>query len=123
MVTLKKIAKLTFPFLIFFIGIHVHGQNFNARQSFDHHFKILDSLSFCTSADTIYTVKHVESVSFMEKNTKIYSSTSGNFYGRLGFTKEDLRMWHEWYEKKYSKKKMKLGNNKPSAEIDKTRTL
>ena len=91
-------------FLFSITGVNTYGQKVDKKQSFDSHFKILDSLASTTKGDTIYTGRYVESISFMEKHTKIHSSTSGNFYGRLGFTKENLRMWHEWYDRRYRKK-------------------
>ena len=91
--------------LLLVIGVNSYGQKISERQSFNTHFKILDSLASVTRNDTIYTGRYVESISFMEKHTKIHSSTSGNFYGRLGFTKENLRLWHEWYNKRYDNKR------------------
>ena len=73
------------------------GQRAKTKQSFAICFRILDSLALLTNTDTVYAVKSVESVHFMEMHTKIYSSTTGNFYGRLGFTKDNLKQWHEWY--------------------------
>jgi hypothetical protein len=81
------------------------GQRVKTKQSFAIYFRILDSLALVTNTDTVYAVKSVESVHFMEKHTKIYSSTTGNFYGRLGFTKHNLEQWHEWYRKKYGEEK------------------
>lgn len=86
-------------------GAKSYGQKAKAKKSFANHFKILDSFALLTNTDTIYEIRCAQSVYFMEKNTKIYSSTNGNFYGRLGFTKENLYRWHEWYRRKYGSEK------------------
>ena len=99
--SLKHIAVA----ILLLVSLNSFGQRVNTKKLFVTHFNILDSLASLSNVDTVYSVNSVESVHFMEKHTKIYSSTSGNFYGRLGFTKQNLEQWHEWYKKKYGKEK------------------
>jgi hypothetical protein len=40
----------------------------------------------------------------MEAYTGIVADVDGDYFGPVGFTKEDLRKWHEWYDKKYGRK-------------------
>jgi hypothetical protein len=96
-------------FIILFLALvsNSYAQNAKVKKSFAAHFKVLDSIALITQIDTVYAVQSIQSVHFMEKNTKIYSSTNGNFYGRLGYTKENLGRWHEWYKNKYIDGKQK----------------
>lgn len=86
------------------------SQVFDAKDStqrlFSYHFKILDSAAKGSRVDTIGGF--IQSVSFMEKHTRIESGTEGSFLGRLGFTKTALNQWHEWYDKRYKKKMKKI---------------
>ncbi len=66
------------------------------------HFGILDSASKPSTNDTIYCCS--PTVEFMELQTGISSSTDRDYAGPLGFLKEDLRKWHEWYDKEYRQK-------------------
>jgi hypothetical protein len=71
---------------------------------FQYHFKVLDSVSKASPKYTFYYCCN-PSIKFMEVNTSIEAHSKGTQLGKLGFTKEDLQKWHEWYEKKYKKEK------------------
>lgn len=90
----------------FVLSITVAGQNLpindSLKKDFAFHFKILDRAAKKSKADTIYCCRG--STGFMEKYTDIESGTMGNILGRYGFTREALRQWHEWYNKKYGRK-------------------
>jgi hypothetical protein len=70
-------------------------------QDFKYHFSILDSVSIRAVNDTVY--KCSASVEFMEENTGIEAGIDGDYIGPLGFLKNDLRKWHEWFDKKYKR--------------------
>lgn len=72
--------------------------------SFKYHFNILDSVVRHQPLDTLYRCC-TSSIDFMEEKTEIEPSSPGDFSGRSYFTKRDLEKWHEWYEKKYGKKR------------------
>jgi hypothetical protein len=74
-----------------------------ADTSFKYHFNILDSAIRAKPNDSIYTCCS-PSIKFMEVNTGIDAHSDGTLLGKLVFSKEDLRKWHEWYDKKYGKK-------------------
>jgi hypothetical protein len=40
----------------------------------------------------------------MEVYTRIIADVESDYFGPTGFTKEDLRKWHVWYNKKYGQK-------------------
>lgn len=81
------------------------GQDVDSLQKqFAYHFKKLDKAAKKSKADTIYCCQ--ASANFMERNTPVETGTMGNILGRWGFTRQALRQWHEWYDKKY-----KAGNN------------
>ena len=71
---------------------------------FLYHFRILDSAAQFPPEDTMYHCCH-SSVEFMEEFTHIPSDSESDYFGSTGFKREDLQKWHEWYDKKYGKKK------------------
>lgn len=74
------------------------------KAQFAYHFKILDSASKNNKRDTIYCCR--ASANFMEYHTEIEAGTMGSYFGRLGFTKEALNIWHNWYDRKYRRRKL-----------------
>lgn len=62
---------------------------------FTYHFRVLDSIANNSFIDN--TLRCVESIQFMELNTKISSCTDGTYFGKMSFTVEDLKAWHNWY--------------------------
>lgn len=62
---------------------------------FTYHFSVLDSIANNNFIDS--TLRCIESIQFMELNTKISSSTDGNYFGKTSFTIDDLKAWHKWY--------------------------
>lgn len=102
------INKICLSILVFLIGItnYSYAQTKIDKQ-FSQHFKILDSLTKKSISDTVHTIKYSKSIAFMERHTKISSSTHGNYYGKLGYTKNDLKKWHQWYNIKYKSKEKK----------------
>lgn len=56
--------------------------------SFEHHFKILDSVVQQQPLDTLYRCC-ASSIDFMEEKTEIEPSSPGDFSGRSYFTKKD----------------------------------
>ena len=73
------------------------------RLMFLKHFALLDSAVSANPNDTIYRCCKA-SIDFMVKNTKIEISTDANIAGRLSFSKSDLAMWHDWFDKRYKKR-------------------
>ena len=69
--------------------------------SFELHFKILDSVVQQHPADTLYRCCSL-SIFFMEEKTEIEASSPGDFIGRRYFTKKDWEKWYEWYRNKYN---------------------
>ena len=84
-----------------FIG---NSQSLN-RGQFVIYLNQLGSLSSKSIADTIYSSKIGNAIKYLEMTSKIPSSIHGNFYGKFGFTKQDLIKWHNWYSHKYIKKR------------------
>ena len=76
------------------------------KKQFVKHFKALDKAARknnkISNADIIYCCQ--SSVNFMADKTDIEPGTMGNRLGYPGFTKEALKQWHEWYDKKYGKR-------------------
>jgi hypothetical protein len=70
------------------------------KLNFQYHFNVLDSVAFLNKSDTIACC--FNSIYFMETNTKINGEISGNYFGKLFFTKNDLLKWHAWYNNKFS---------------------
>lgn len=68
-----------------------------------YYFKIMDSLVSASPHDSLYEC--LNCIRFMKKETKIPSSGRYTYFGQLEFTKQDLKRWHEWYDK--TKKKAK----------------
>src|SRR5687767_8200107 len=68
--------------------------------SFEHHFRILDSVVRQNPLDTLYRCCTL-SMFFMEEKTEIEPSSPGDFIGRRYFTKKDWEKWHSWYRNKY----------------------
>ncbi len=66
-------------------------------------FKVLDSLDSINNGDTIALIG-VYYINFMAKVTGISPTAEGTFMGYLYCTKSDLQKWHNWYDKRYSKK-------------------
>jgi hypothetical protein len=92
----KCFIKIIAGLGLLLIGQPVHPQS-KIEDSVEYHFKILDSLAQASKSDTIYSAKLVQSIEFMERRTKISASTDGTYYGRLGFTRNDLFKWHKWF--------------------------
>lgn len=84
------------------LGQNATNKGDSLKKEFAYHFKILDRAAKKSKADTIYCCRG--STGFMEKYTDVESGTMGNILGRYGFTKQALRKWHEWYNKKYGRK-------------------
>lgn len=72
--------------------------------TFKHHFNILDSAAKANPNKDIYACC-TPSIKFMEVHTGIGARSDGTLLGKLTFSKEDLRKWHEWYDKNYKKEK------------------
>jgi hypothetical protein len=70
---------------------------------FLYHFKILDSAARTPLKDTVYHGCG-NSVEFMEEYTRIEADVDGDYFGPIGFKKEDLKKWHEWFDKEYEQK-------------------
>ena len=68
------------------------------KANFTHHFHILDSIANVNINDTVY-VGATPSIEFMEVNTGIEAHSEGTLIGKINFSKQDLRKWHEWYDK------------------------
>ncbi len=78
----------------------------NKQALFIYHFKILDSVVNSNPNDTIYGGSCFRSILFMVKNTKIeVTADVSGIMGRTNFNRSDWVNWHEWYEKRYGKKK------------------
>jgi hypothetical protein len=71
---------------------------------FKKHFAILDSIVSASPKDTIYNC-WPGSIYFMVQNTGIEVSTEGTLLGRISFSKYDWIRWHDWYDRRYNKKK------------------
>jgi hypothetical protein len=69
------------------------------KKQFNYRFRILDSAANASSSDTIICCSY--SIHFMEKNTKIYGEGYITYFGKLFFTKNDLKKWHVWYNKRF----------------------
>ena len=74
-----------------------------ANSEFVHYFSILDSAAAEVKSDTIVHCC-IGPIAFMETSTKIPASSHGGFTGKMYFTKNDLKRWHEWYDIRYGKK-------------------
>lgn len=77
-----------------------HCQNnlkYNIDSLFSYHFKVLDSIANNNFIDS--TMICIESIKFMELNTKINSSTDGNYFGKTSFNKNDIKSWRIWYNR------------------------
>lgn len=68
-----------------------------------YYFRIMDSLVAVAPNDTLYEC--LNCVRFMKDETGIPSTGKVTYFGQFDFTKEDLRKWHDWYDKKYNKQK------------------
>lgn len=73
-------------------------------KDFIHHFQILDSIAHTNSDDTLY-VAGTPSIAFMEVNTGIDAHSDGTTLGKIKFSKQDLRKWHQWFDKYYKTNK------------------
>jgi len=73
-----------------------------ADSEFVQYFRVLDSAAAEVKSDTIVHCC-IGPIAFMEINTKIPASSPGGFTGKMFFTKNDLKRWHEWYDKKFKK--------------------
>lgn len=86
-------------------SVEKHQQDTTAPKalldSFEHHFKILDSVVLQNPLDTLYRCCS-ESTFFLELKTEIEASSPGTFFGRTYFTKRDWEKWHDWYRNKYN---------------------
>lgn len=106
--------KFLFKILLYFMMPNsIYGQidNYYVNTNKKHiertyYFKVMDSLVAAAPNDTIYEC--INCVRFMTAETKIRSSGKVTYFGQLEFTKEDLRKWHNYYTKKYNKKRKKI---------------
>ena len=73
--------------------------------TFEYHFHILDSASAANPLDTICTCC-TRSIKFMEVNSGISANSDGTLLGKLSFSKEDLKKWHDWYDKLKNKENL-----------------
>lgn len=73
------------------------------NEELTYHLKILDSVMAITAEDSIYCCP--QSIIFMEKQTGIDASSDGTTFGKLFFTREDLKKWHVWESDKKRKNK------------------
>jgi hypothetical protein len=77
------------------------------KKQFVKYFKALDRKAVKNNmnndTDVIYCCQ--SAINFMADKTDIEPGTIGNRLGYPGFTKASLKQWHEWYDKKYRKKK------------------
>ncbi|HRX92571.1 MAG TPA: hypothetical protein P5158_00560 [Chitinophagaceae bacterium] len=76
--------------------------HFSLDSAFLHNFQILDSVVKTKPKDTLYQCCY-HSIAFMEKNTRIEADVDGDYIGPIGFKKEDLKRWHDWYDKEFLK--------------------
>lgn len=72
-----------------------------------YYFKVMDSLVLARSTDSTFACK--SGIYFMETETGIISSGETTFFGRFDFTRDDLVKWHEYYDRRYKKRRK---NNK-----------
>ena len=77
------------------------------KSKFEKHFSILDSTVLVNPNDSIYNCCSA-SIKFMVENTGIEVSTDGTLLGRISFSRHDWERWHEWYNKRYGRKRNKL---------------
>jgi hypothetical protein len=71
--------------------------NISSDTTFEYHFYILDSARKAYPKDTIYSCC-TPSINFMEIHTGIEGHSDGTLLGKLSFSKDDLRRWHEWFD-------------------------
>lgn len=103
--------KYFFIAYIFFIQLNCDSNKHTAQRNsyknyteFKNHFIILDSVVNTNKNDTIYYCC-TSSISFMERNTHVDAYSDGTLLGKLSFSKSDWYKWHEWYDKRYKRKK------------------
>jgi len=70
---------------------------------FVYHFRILDSVAQKPPEDSCYHCCYT-SIEFMQQYTGIDADVDGDYFGPIGFKKEDLRKWHEWFDRQYKHK-------------------
>jgi|SRR5215204_7121638 len=73
--------------------------NTKTSESFEYHFRILDSVVQRHPLDTLYQCC-TPSIDFMEDKTEIEPSSPDDFFGRMYFTKKDWEKWHNWHRNK-----------------------
>lgn len=71
---------------------------------FLYHFKILDSAAQLPPKDSCYHCCY-SSIQFMEQYTGIEAEVDEDYFGPKGFKKEDLRKWHDWFDREYRNKR------------------
>jgi hypothetical protein len=76
---------------------------------FKHHFNSLDSAVLSKRTKRYYCCSG--SINFMEKNTRIISSSEKTFLGKISFSIIDLIKWHEWYLRNSFLKKTPVSNS------------
>jgi hypothetical protein len=62
-----------------------------------YYFKVLDSIIANNPFDT--SILCQKAIKFMENQTGIKASFDGNYFGKMLFTRKDLIVWKEWYNK------------------------
>ena len=65
-------------------------------QQYVNHLRILDSAAH-TFPDTVIHCC-AKSVDFLEKISGIPATSNCSFVGRMFFTKDNLKRWHEWFK-------------------------
>jgi hypothetical protein len=101
---MKRITSIFFCILMLRITACSQKGKKSEEWQLEYHFKVLDSIAKATPSSNIL-LNCPESVKFMQTKTGIEATTDGNYFGRFSCTTEDLRRWHEWYDKKNNKTK------------------
>lgn len=66
-------------------------------EQFIYYFSVMDSIASRELIDTSF--RSIELGRFMSKQTGIEGEAEGTYFGRLYFTKKDLRRWKRWYKR------------------------
>lgn len=104
---MKIVVKAIAVLYLVIITCNAQGQEYyikakDKKTAFIYYLKSMDTIVNKNPSDTSFFC--INCVRFMQDETRIQSSGKTGYFGREGFTKEDLQKWHEWYEKKYGKK-------------------
>jgi len=77
--------------------------NVRVDSLWNYHFNALDSAVRANPKDTVYYCCTTD-IQFMEVRTKIEAKSDGTLFGKLSFSKDIWKQWHQWYKKNYLKK-------------------